>query len=269
MSKISGPSLIRLAVIGVWIVLMSLLAYRHYGPGAKKAGLTSVIPADLDKKTALPFNLRLPESTAYLKVRISGIDPSGFDISGGRQLLSGSVLTIYRETPENPAQKATELRGEDFLGESFTIRSKDPDTAALAKQIAGGETDQVAVAHKIHDWVYRSISKIRTFSVPVSTDVLKTRKGDCNEHAVLFTALARAAGIPSRTVLGLVYDDGALHYHSWAEILINNKWIAVDPVLGEFPADASHIRLIAGDLDKMSEIISVMGKIRIEGMEYR
>ena len=102
----------------------------------------------------------------------------------------------------------------------------------------------------------------------MATDVLRTKKGDCNEHATLFTALARAAGIPAKIAVGLTYKDGFFYYHAWSEIFAG-QWIAVDPTLGQFPADAGHIRLITGDLDRQVQVLPVINKIRIEGLEYR
>jgi transglutaminase-like putative cysteine protease len=103
-------------------------------------------------------------------------------------------------------------------------------------------------------------------SIPNALDVLKTRKGDCNEHATLFAALSRAAGIPTKVILGVVFLDGKFYYHAWNEVFVGN-WIAVDPTLGQFPADASHIKFIEGDLGKSSEIIKLVGKIKLEVKE--
>ena len=68
--------------------------------------------------------------------------------------------------------------------------------------------------------------------------------------------------------LGLVYREGSFYYHAWPEIFIG-RWIAVDPTLGQFPADAAHIRLISGDIGAQMRILGVIGKIKIEGIEYR
>jgi len=254
-------------IVVFWAVIMSLLLFRHYGPHGKQASLREELTADLEEKASVPFNLRLPDDISYLKVRISGIDLFRFDIQGGRQRLEGQTLTIFRdpvkERPQGPYPPPSV-----YLEESFSIKSKDPAAASLAREIVKGEADPLRAARLIHTWVFKNIEKVRAVSLPVSTEVLRTRKGDCNEHAALFTALARAAGVPSRVALGLVYGGGSLHYHAWSEIFAGG-WIAVDPTLGQFPADASHIRLLAGDLDRQSRIISVLGKIKIEGLEYR
>ena len=82
-------------------------------------------------------------------------------------------------------------------------------------------------------------------------------------------ALARASGIPSRVVAGLVYSDritaeGAFFYHAWPEVFFGEKgWVPVDPTLGQFPADATHVKVVDGGLDKQIEIMGIMGRIAL------
>jgi transglutaminase-like putative cysteine protease len=56
--------------------------------------------------------------------------------------------------------------------------------------------------------------------------------GDCTEHAVLLTALARAVGRPARVVTGLliVSIDGEPQAlgHAWSEIHEGGRWLRVD-----------------------------------------
>src|SRR2546426_3966679 len=74
-----------------------------------------------------------------------------------------------------------------------------------------------------------------TATSPGALRALEARLGDCNEHAVLYVALARAAGLPARTAAGLVPVHGRFYYHAWAEVYLGD-WVAVDPMLDEFPA---------------------------------
>ena len=78
---------------------------------------------------------------------------------------------------------------------------------------------------------YGMLEKKITFSVPNAVQVLETRQGDCNEHTVLYVALARALGLPARTAVGLVYVNGAFFYHAWPEV-----W------LGELGGGGPHLR---------------------------
>src|SRR5262245_6703518 len=73
----------------------------------------------------------------------------------------------------------------------------------------------------------------------LASRVARTGTGDCTEHAVLLTALARAVGRPARVALGLliVRMEGEAHAlgHAWAEIYDGAHWVPVDatPVADE------------------------------------
>ena len=70
--------------------------------------------------------------------------------------------------------------------------------------------------------------------------------GDADHHTLLFIALARAAGIPTRAVRGVVRHDSGWLSHSWAEVFLGGDWLPVDPTSGQFPADAAHVRFVVG-----------------------
>jgi transglutaminase-like putative cysteine protease len=94
-------------------------------------------------------------------------------------------------------------------------------------------------------------------------EVFKSRKGDCGEHAALFVALARAAGIPARPVVGITYwpPGNGFGYHAWAEVWVG-QWIAVDPTQGTMAADATHVQLAGGDLAEQAKITMLIGKLK-------
>ncbi len=95
------------------------------------------------------------------------------------------------------------------------------------------------------------LDKTPTISVPSAREVLRTRVGDCNEHTALYVALARAVGIPTRINVGLAWVLGAFYYHAWPEVYLEEPdgrglWLPVDPTFNQFPADATHVRLLRG-----------------------
>ena len=112
--------------------------------------------------------------------------------------------------------------------------------------------------------VYNMLEKSVTFSVPSAVQVLETRQGDCNEHTVLFVALARALGLPARTAVGLVYLNGSFFYHAWPEVWLDEEWVAVDPTFDQAPADAAHIRFVIGGLAQQVEIVRLIGALDID-----
>jgi transglutaminase-like putative cysteine protease len=143
------------------------------------------------------------------------------------------------------------------------IQSDDPRIVETARRIADGATDPVVVAQRLNDWVYRALDKDVTLSVPSALQVLDARSGDCNEHTVLYVALARALGLPTRTAVGLVHINDSFYYHAWPEVWLG-EWVAVDPTLGQFPADASHLRFLVGGLARQVELIRLIGRLQLE-----
>ncbi|HDK41132.1 MAG TPA: transglutaminase domain-containing protein, partial [Nitrospirae bacterium] len=231
-------------------------------------GLTSDV-SDIILLTSVPFNIDLPEDISFLKMQIKGIDFEGFDLNGGRQSLKGDIVEINTEDIAEAGHVSLPVSGMDrFLEDSPFIQSKALEIVKLSREILGGEKDSLAAARKLWLWVYTNIEKKPSITLPSAVDVLKIRQGDCNEHTALYTALARAAGLPARISTGLVYRDGYFYYHAWPEVF-TGQWIDIDPTLGQFPADATHLRLVRGDMDKQLILLRAINNIALIGIEYK
>jgi transglutaminase-like putative cysteine protease len=81
--------------------------------------------------------------------------------------------------------------------------------------------------------------------------------------------MARSLGLPARVTVGLVYQGGAFYFHAWPEVYVaengsRGRWIPVDPTLNQFPADATHVRLARGGLDKQAAILGLIGHAKLE-----
>jgi hypothetical protein len=79
--------------------------------------------------------------------------------------------------------------------------------------------------------------------------------------------MARAAGIPTKIDVGLIYMNRAFYYHAWNEVYLG-KWVPVDATFGEFPASALHLKLAEGDLSQQAEILGLVGSIKIAVKEF-
>ncbi len=143
------------------------------------------------------------------------------------------------------------------------IESDDPRITAQARQIVGRTGNPLRQAERLNQWVFETLDKRGGAAVPSAVNVLEQRRGDSNEHTTLYVALARAVGIPARSVAGLLYVDGRFYYHAWSEVHIQ-RWIAVDPTLGQLPADARHIRLTTEGLTGHMELRKSIGGIRLD-----
>jgi len=179
---------------------------------------------------------------------------------------AGVRVQVRRETVDE--SKAAQLpvdqvKFADTLKPEALLQSDAPEIRALAKEIVGNETNSFRAAKRLLDWTYRRVEKAYVPAVSNALEVLKSRKGDCGEHSVLFTALARAAGIPARPVVGITYwpPGNGFGYHAWSEIWVG-RWIAVDPTQGTMAADATHVQLAGGDLAEQAKITMLIGKLK-------
>jgi len=250
------------------------VAFENWKADAAKRGNEVSADRDIYETTAISASKKLHENLSELKVRLTGVDLDGFDVKGYRQRLRGDTLTITREAPSalkaayvlpNGA-KATVMSV--YLDAEPLLEVESPEIIALATRLRGNAVDPRIVAERINKWLYDSLEKKITVGVPSALGTLRSRRGDCNEHAQLFVATARAAGIPARVAAGLAFLDGKFYYHAWPEIWLE-RWVAVDPTFGQFPADASHLRFTIGGLGKQAELLRLMGALRIDVLASR
>ena len=230
--------------------------------------------ADVIAATAITADVRLaPDTLRRLAVRIGDVGLAGFELAGGRQSLAGDTLTITRDAGVGAVPGArprlylsrlpvTDTALARFVAPEPLIQSDDPRIQAEARLIAGKERRAGPVAELLTRWVDANLSKQVVIGVPSAVQVLADRRGDCNEHTVLYVALARALGLPARTAAGLVYLDGRFYYHAWPEVWLG-RWVAVDPTFGEFPADAAHLRFVTGGLARQVELLRLIGRVRL------
>jgi transglutaminase-like putative cysteine protease len=81
--------------------------------------------------------------------------------------------------------------------------------------------------------------------------------------------------MPARIAVGLVFMHGAFYYHAWPEVYVaeapstslgaggRGLWLPVDPTLNQYPADATHLRLTRGGLDKQALVLPLLGRLKM------
>lgn len=252
---------------------MGLTMIREAAGQARRGLMKGDEAVDITSSTMISVDKRLPDPTAlrYLRVLLEGIDPADFEIEGGRQRLQGATLEIEKEDMASLPKLDIPVGDEgvaDFLEATAFLQSDDERIERLAREVIGQEKDAAAVARRLMNWVYENLEKRPTVSLPSALEVLEDRAGDCNEHAALFAALARAAGLPARLVVGVVYTGDGFFYHAWNEVWVGS-WISLDPVMSQFPADATHIKFIDGGLEEQMRMARVVGRLSMEILEYQ
>jgi hypothetical protein len=184
-----------------------------------------------------------PASLQAMLVRLSGVelDTAGWaraGLSDGGQVLAGDTLQVTLDT--NRSGRG----GVDGIVEAL-VPTSDRAVRTQAERVINGETDQRRIAERLLTWVASEVTNAVNPGIPNARRALRTRKGDASERAILFVALARAAGLDARPVAGIVAQERGWARHAWAEVKLGG-WVPVDPTFGTFPAGAGYVRLVAG-----------------------
>jgi transglutaminase-like putative cysteine protease len=207
-----------------------------------------------------------PTEVRRLKIRLENADLGGPDVQGAGQSVAGDVVEIV------DARQLTALSAEPdvdrYLAPETFLESDAPEIVEEAHKAIADVVGPRGRAERLARHVNALLEKKPTISLPSAREVLRTRVGDCNEHTALYVALARAAGIPARIAVGLVHLHGAFYYHAWPEVFLAERgnrglWIPVDPTLNQFPADATHVRLARGGLDRQAALMGVIGRLKM------
>lgn len=256
---------------------MGLQVVRETPERAQALAVPGSVQADMLQASALvplrPQRIDDPRSVARLRVRIDGlVGVDELELQGAGQSSADGTIEVRDARglrPERaPADLARHLGAEPFL------ESDAPEIRAEAEKAAGAERAPRQRAERLARHVHAIVEKRPTVSLPSALEVLRTRVGDCNEHTALYVAMARALGLPARIAVGLVYLRGAFYYHAWAEVWIaetpgRGLWLPVDPTLNQFPADATHVRLARGGLDRQAAIVGLIGRARLEILDVQ
>jgi hypothetical protein len=254
------------------------IAFENWRIARDRKAATAENSGDIIERTAIAAKAVLGRSRmGSIKARLTGVDLRGYRLDGGRQRLVGDTLIVTAERPE--ALEATYSVDREFttqfrnqfkaeLSAEPLLQVGNIELIRKATAVIGLERDPKLIVQKLNRWVYDSLKKEVVFSVPNALDVLHTRRGDCNEHTQLFTALARSVRIPTRIATGLAYVRGKFYYHAWPEVYLGD-WVAVDPTFGQFPADAAHLRFAIGGLAQQADLIRLVGNLKVDVLEVK
>ncbi len=215
-----------------------------------------------------------PKKLLGLVVEISNWDKALPILQEGGQTaekLAEDRIVIRTGSLTRPSITTEPLKPADsYLKPADKIESDAPEIVAQVRLLASTAKNPENLAGELAawtaDWLKDTVddggSAVASF---------KSRTGNCQTHARLYTALARAAGIPTRFVSGLVYLEGkGFLYHSWAESFINSSWISIDPTYNQLPSDPTHLKFLEGHLpEDMAPIIAIIGRIKINVLESK
>jgi len=135
------------------------------------------------------------------------------------------------ETAFNPADFSR------YLG-ATSMGPTDGPVKALADQIVAGKKTNLEKARAIYDWTVDNTfrdPKTRGCGLGDVPHLLNRPGGKCADISSIYVALARAAGVPTREILGIRLgkkdgQDISKWQHCWAEFYQPGYgWVPVDP----------------------------------------
>jgi len=158
------------------------------------------------------------------------------------------------------------------------IPSGNAQIMAAVNSIIGREQNPYLKAKALYDWF---IANIQITGAASSTEAniagaLERKRADSYAAALLYTAMARAAGVPCIPVAGVLIDrTGQTMRHYWAEFWIDGfGWLPVDPAMGagmspeSFTVNENPAGYYFGNLDNQRIAFS-RGELVLSQMESR
>jgi hypothetical protein len=276
--NLRGEAILEMALGGV------LITYKEEEETAKRF----LSEATLNKKDIIiDFSLvktnqsiPCPKETTFLEVTLEGLLEQLSLLQGpGQEAMelrrNGKRLALFRlrSEPGNPARIVsgffTEADLTVHLSPTVHLESDHPEIRNKAQEVIHGLTTPMEKVRRLVKWVSEEVQDEAVDSLS-ALEVLRTLKGECQAHTMLYVAMARAVGIPTRLVGGLTYGEGmGFLYHAWAESYVEG-WIAVDPTFDQVGVDATHIKIVEGpSWASLIPIGKVVGRIKAVIHEYQ
>ena len=198
------------------------------------------------------------------------------DANGVRTIRLSRVVPGSGKTGVRPLESVPK-KLEDALNPTTMIQSDEVEIIAIAMKAVGEEKDAWRAAQTLEKWVTTNLTN-KGYGVGLASalEVCRDRAGDCSEHAVLLAALCRAAGIPARVCMGVVYVGGVWAGHAWNEVWIAGEWYGLYATIGLGSLDALHLTMASmnmrdGDTgNELASLVTVLGNldVRVQSLEY-
>lgn len=211
------------------------------------------------------YRLSHPRNLSSATIRITQKRPEfGFpNFSGDYQKIvskSDREIILQIGKPEL-THKLTNLV--EYLEPNAFLDNSDELLIKKTKEVIGQETDDWEKVKLILEWVRKNMIFDSGIALADSREVIRDLKGTCVSYAMLTATMTKAAGIPSRFLMGYVYVNGAWGGHAWSEVNINGNWIPIDAAVPNdtYIADAARFFMVRSSLK------TGMGVCNIAGMQ--
>ena len=183
------------------------------------------------------------------------------------------------ETKINASRSGISYDTESGLYKNYTqasevVPSDDESLVEAAKSAIGRERDPYRQAYAIYLFLLKNLTFDTKPGGKTIQDSFVSAVADPYAFSMLFCALSRAVGIPSRPVAGfIVYGDRRARVHDWAEFYLPTfGWVPVDPSLGDgarfgtFPEIDDPSEFYFGSIDS-NHIAFTRGVVEVKALQ--
>ncbi len=240
------------------------------------------LPEEQYARTLVRSNVRLPqariiESMTLAIRRTTTPGPVWPALAGPGQTVleeTPSRVVLRIDSPRRPAPGSAIADPADLRANMY-LDTGDELVRKMVREVVGSEKDPFRQAVLLKNGTAARMTFDLGIAFAPSSEVIRNLRGTCAEYAILLATLARAAGIPSRYLMGIAYLNGMWGGHAWTEMLINGSWVPMDAAVnGPGAADAARFyfaqsSLDAGPGDSLAAAQQMFGSIDIDVLEYR
>lgn len=244
----------------------------------------ATLAAETFSRSIAAANIRLPEERMIeqIKLKIIAKHPAAEwpDFSAENQRVIQQtpdyvVLEVRRVLPDSegtgPLAPADSVK--PYLEPNALLQSDDPEVRRIENAVVHNGDSAWAAARALQAWTAENLHFDPGIAIVPASEVAKSRGGTCFGYSVLLGALARAAGIPSRIRMGLVYAGGIWGGHAWVEVRIGQQWIPIDGALyAPGPADAARFSVYTSSLENgigtLGGLAQILGNVDVKILEY-
>jgi hypothetical protein len=253
---------------------------------ALEEGVAPALLPDLGLNTIVTTKTSIDKpyetTAAVYRISVKGDDePANTFARDRRQQVRNVRATSFElhvRARGEPGKGEKEEVKKEFLASSYFLDSDDERIKTRAARIVGTETGALEKARLIEKWVHDSMKPSNSVGFATASQVCRDLTGDCRQHAMLTAALCRAAGVPSRTAVGLIYarEPGrspVFIFHMWTEVLVEGQWHGLDATLGRGEISACHLKVTdhswrdTHTLAPLLPVSRLLGKLSIEVLE--
>ena len=262
----AGPPMPQPDTVGRRLSLRHLTRFEYDGPVQDSFNDVRLCPVNDPLQSCLEFSLRLDPAVpvhTYHDFYLNRVDH--FDLHHPHDWLEVEARSLVetRPDPRGPVTGACppallddpglEENYFDFLADSHFVTLDAEVWREAMDLLPGGVTDLWTDSLHLARHLFRSFTYVpsTTHAGTRVTEVLRSRRGVCQDYAHVLLALCRSQGIPARYVSGYFFDadrppDQPEASHAWVEVFLPGYgWKGIDPTHDRL-ADTRYVKLAVG-----------------------